>query len=107
MIDTNKVISIVKDTPLDKIDNEAVIIEGLQAFGFTNWQGTQNVGRWFGRLAYRTDDNRIITGQGTSTTGYTSKANALKYAVIDFEKSLKEFEKWGWQPYNTLIQLRQ
>jgi len=44
-------------------------------------------------LKYRTSDNRIIIGQGTSAKGYASKDNALKAAKIEFEKDAKEFFK--------------
>lgn len=96
MIDTNKVVNAVKNTPLEKIDNEAIMIDDFQSFGFSNWQGIQNAGRWFGRIVYRTESGHYISGQGTSAKGYTTKENALKYAVIDFEKSMEEFGKdWG------------
>lgn len=96
MLDTNKVIKVVKNTPLEKIDNEAVMIGDYQSFGFSNWQGIQNPERWFGCVVYRTASGLYISGQGTSAKGYTTKENALKYAVIDFESRMEEFGKdWG------------
>jgi len=40
---------------------------------------------------YRTNDNRLISGQGTSAKGYASKENALKAARVAFENNMKEF----------------
>ena len=92
MIDTNKILNVVKDTPLKKMDDNKVIIDKSQAFGFISWQGIQNGGRWYGYIVYQNTDwlDRVtITGQGTSDKGYTTKENALKYAMVDFEKNLK------------------
>lgn len=86
-------LQLIVNTPLSEIDNNVVIIKELEAYGFENWLGIQNKGRYYGRLVYRTNENRLISGQGTSKKGYTSKENALKYARIDFENNMKEFYK--------------
>lgn len=86
-------LQLITKTALSEIDNNVVIIKGLGAYGFENWQGVQNKGRYYGTLKYRTTDNRMIMGQGTSSKGYASKENALKAARIDFENNMKEFLK--------------
>jgi len=84
-------LQLIINTALSEIDNNVVIIKGLEAYGFENWEGVQNKGRYYGTLKYRTSDNRIITGQGTSAKGYASKENALKAARVAFENNIKEF----------------
>ena len=86
-------LQLIVNTPLSEIDNNVVIIKELEAYGFENWEGIQNKGRYYGRLVYRTNENRLISGQGANKKGYTSKENALKYARIDFENNMKEFYK--------------
>ena len=88
-------LQLITNTALSEIDNNVVIIKGLEAYGFENWQGVQNKGRYYGMLKYRTSDNRIITGQGTSAKGYASKDNALKAARVDFENNMKEFYQYA------------
>jgi len=87
-------LQLIINTPLSEIDNNVIIIKGLEAYGFENWEGIQNKGRYYGTLKYRTSDNRIIMGQGTSAKGYASKENALKAARIDFENNMKEFYQY-------------
>jgi len=84
-------LQLITNTALSEIDNNVVIIKGLEAYGFDNWEGVQNKGRYYGRLVYRTNDNRLISGQGTSAKGYASKENALKAARVAFENNMKEF----------------
>lgn len=86
MNNLNKVIT----TPLEDMDNKAIVLDNDDFYGFQNWQGVQNKGRYYGMLKYRTSDNHIICGQGTSAKGYASKENALKYALIDFEHNYNE-----------------
>lgn len=83
----------VINTPLEKMDNKAITLDNGDVYGFSNWLGVQNKGRHYGSLKYRTSDNRIIMGQGTSAKGYASKENALKAARIDFKKNAEEFLK--------------
>ena len=94
MIDTNKILNMVKNTPIDELmDNKPIMIDENQLYGFNSWQGTKNVGRWFGYIVYRNSEGTYLSGQGTSAKGYTSKENALKYALIEFKKRIKEFEE--------------
>jgi len=86
-------LQLIINTALSEIDNNVVIIKGLEAYGFENWQGVQKKGRYYGMLKYRTSDNRIIIGQGTNVKGYASKGNALKAARVAFENNMKEFFK--------------
>lgn len=88
-------LQLIVNTALSEIDNNVVIIKGLEAYGFENWEGVQNKGRYYGTLKYRTSDNHIITGQGTSAKGYASKDNALKAARVDFENNMKEFYQYA------------
>lgn len=83
----------VINTPLEDMDNKAITLDNGDAYGFENWEGVQNKGRYYGMLKYRTSDNRFIAGQGTSAKGYASKENALKAARIDFKNNMKEFLK--------------
>jgi len=97
----------VINTPLEDMDNKAVILDNNDFYGFQNWQGVQNKGRWFGRLVYRTKSGMVASGQGTSAKGYTSKDNALKYARIDFENNYNERILPNlWQLFETLVQLK-
>lgn len=86
-------LQLIINTPLSEIDNNVIVIKGLEAYVFENWEGVQNRGRWFGWIKYRTSDNRLIIGQGTSAKGFASKENALKAARVDFENNMKEFYK--------------
>lgn len=83
-------LKMVINTPLEDMDNKAITLDNGDFYGFQNWQGVQNKGRWFGRLVYRTKSGMLASGQGTSAKGYTSKNNALKYARIDFENNYNE-----------------
>lgn len=83
-------LQLITNTVLSEIDNNVVIIKGLEAYGFENWQGVQNKGRYYGRLVYRTNDNQLFSGQGTNAKGYASKENALKAARVNFEENYKE-----------------
>lgn len=83
-------LQLIINTPLSEIDNNVVIIKELEAYGFENWEGIQNKGRYYGRLVYRTNENHLISGQGTSKKGYASKENALKAARIDFQENYKK-----------------
>lgn len=83
--------TMVINTPLEKMDNKAITLDNGDVYGFSNWLGVQNKGRWFGWIVYRTKSGRVQHSQGTSTKGYASKENALKAAKIDFEKDAKEF----------------
>jgi len=80
----------VINTPLEKMDNKAITLDNGDFYGFQNWQGVQNKGRWFGRLVYRTKSGMLASGQGTGAKGYASKENALKAARVDFENSYNE-----------------
>lgn len=97
----------VINTPLEKMDNKARTLDNGDVYGFRNWIGTQNKGRYYGWIIYRTKSGRVQYSQGTSGKGYASKDNALKAAKIEFEKDAKEFFKNIWQLLNSLIQLRQ
>lgn len=95
-------------TPLEDMDNKAIVLDNGDFYGFDNWQGVQNKGRWFGFLVYRTKGGSIASGQGTSDKGYSSKENAFKYALIDFENNYNERILPNiWQLLNSLIQLGQ
>lgn len=74
-------------TPLEDMDNKAITLDNGDFYGFKNWEGVKNKGRYYGYIMYRTKNGMIASGQGTSDNGYASKENALKYALIDFEKS--------------------
>lgn len=80
----------VINTPLEDMDNKAIVLDNGDFYGFDNWQGVQHKGRYYGRLVYRTKSGMVASGQGTSAKGYTSKENALKYALADFENSYNE-----------------
>lgn len=97
----------VINTPLEDMDNKAIVLDNGDFYGFDNWLGVQNKGRYYGFIVYRTKGGSIASGQGTSDKGYASKENALKAARIDFEKDAKEFFGNVWQLANGLIQLRQ
>ena len=86
-------LKMVINTPLEDMDNKAITLDNGDFYGFQNWQGVQNKGRWFGRLVYRTKSGMLASGQGTSAKGYASKENALKAARIDFKKNAEEFLK--------------
>ena len=77
-------------TPLEDMDNKAITLDNGDAYGFANWQGVQDKGRYYGYIMYRTKSGMIASGQGTSARGYTSKDNALKYARINFENNYNE-----------------
>lgn len=97
----------VINTPLEDMDNKAITLDNNDFYGFQNWQGVQNKGRWFGRLVYRTKSGMVASGQGTSDKGYSSKENALKYARIDFENNYNERILSNlWQLFETLVQLK-
>lgn len=97
-------LQLIINTPLSEIDNNVIIIKELEAYGFDNWEGIQNKGRYYGRLVYRTNDNRLISGQGTSAKGYASKENALKAARVNFKENYKErILQNAWQVFKYLI----
>lgn len=95
MIDTNKVLNVVKNTPLKEMDDIKIMLDKSEAFGFVSWVALCNNGigvRWYGRMVYQNTngwDSVVINGQGVSNKGYASKENAFKYAMIDFEKTIK------------------
>lgn len=92
MIDTKKVLNVVKNTSLEQMDGIKVMMDESEAFGFVSWEGTQNIGRWFGYIVYQNTegiDSATFTGQGTSPRGYATKENAFKYAMLDFEEIIK------------------
>lgn len=78
------------NTPLEKMDNTVITLDNGDMFGFSNWEGKKNKGRYYGNIAYRAKDGSYVSGQGTSAKGYASKENALKAARVDFEKRYKE-----------------
>ena len=77
-------------TPLEGMDNKAITLDNGDVYGFSNWLGVQNKGRYYGFVVYRTKGGSIASGQGTSDKGYASKENAFKYALIDFENNYNE-----------------
>lgn len=80
----------VINTPLEDMDNKAIVLDNGDFYGFDNWQGVKNKGRYYGFIVYRTKGGIIASGQGISDKGYASKENALKAARIDFENNYNE-----------------
>lgn len=80
----------VINTPLEDMDNKAITLDNGDFYGFQNWQGVQNKGRYYGALKYRTKNGMVASGQGISARGYISKENALRAAKVDFENNYNE-----------------
>lgn len=73
-------------TTLEAMDNKAIMLDNGDAYGFENWEGVQNKGRYYGWIKYHTNNGMVATGQGTSAKGYASKENALKAAKVNFKE---------------------